>query len=121
MTPDAETAIAAFADQVHDLLHERALSIGAIDVAVEVNDLHVDGEVLFGSGPDIGFTLDAEAGACSYCELVPPDSEQWLDARCDGFDVLGLPAGAAGDEARRAAALELLQGLLDARRPLLKR
>lgn len=116
-----ELAVEAFADAVHDLLHARAQSIGAIDVAVERNDLHVDGEVLFGEGPDIGFTLDTAAGTCAYCELVPPDSERWLEgAERDGFDVAATDPGPAGDEERSEAALELLQGLLDARRPLLR-
>lgn len=119
--PARERAIEAFADALHDLLQARALSIGAIDVAVECNDGHVDGEVLFGEGPDIGFTLDAAAGTCAYCELVPPDSERWLDgAPHDGFAIAELAPGPTGDEARAAAALELLRGLLDARRPLLR-
>lgn len=119
--PARELAVEAFADAVHDLLHARAQSIGAIDVAVERNELHVDGEVLFGEGPDLGFTLDAVAGTCAYCELVPPSSERWLEgAERTGLDVARIDAGPGGDEARAAAALELLQGLLDARRPLIR-
>ena len=122
MTPDpaAAAALDAFADAVHDLLHERALSIGAIDVAVEVNDDHLDGEVLFGAGPDIGFTLDTAARTCAYCELVPPDSERWLDDSAITLDPLEAPAGAPGADRRAELALALLQGLLDARRPLLR-
>ena len=114
-------ALDAFADQLHELLHERALSVGLIDIAVEVNDGHVDGELLFGEGPDMGFTLDARAGACRFCELVPPDAERWLDEELEGIAVLDLDPGAAGDEDRRGVALQLLRALLDARRPLLQR
>jgi hypothetical protein len=114
-------ALDAFADEVHSLLHERALSLGVIDVAVEVDEPHLDGELLFADGPDMGFTFDSQAGTCSYCELVPPDSERWLEERVESLQVLSLPAGEAGDEARREAALALLQGMLDARRPLLRR
>jgi hypothetical protein len=117
----SEAALEAFADAVHDLLHERALSIGVIDISVERNELHLDGELLFGIGPDMGFSLDARLGECRYCELVPPDSERWLDEVRGDLLVLDADAGEAGDELRRAAALELLQGVLDARRPLLHR
>ncbi len=114
-------AIDAFADALHDLLHERALSIGLIDIGVEVNDGHVDGELLFGSGPDMGLTVDAAAGTCSFCELVPPDSERWLDEPLTGLDITGVAPGPDGDDARRALALQLLRAMLDARRPLLQR
>lgn len=119
--PAPDRAVEAAADAIHDLLHERALSIGAIDIAVERNELHVDGEVLFGEGPDMGFTIDAVAGTCAYCELLPPDSERWLEgAERGGLDLVAIEPGPAGEPARTAIALEVLRGLLDARRPLLR-
>jgi hypothetical protein len=114
-------ALAVFADAMYDLLHERAQSIGILDISIEPNDLHLDGELMFSTGPDIGFSLDARLGECRYCELLPPDAEQWLDEVRGDLLVLEAAPGAEGDELRCAAALELLQGLLDARRPLLKR
>lgn len=121
MSEQHAAALDAFAEALQDLLEARALSIGVIDIAVELNDLHLDGEILFNDSPDMGFTLDAREGAVAYCELLPPDSERWLDERVEGLRVLDLPRGEAGSEQRAAAALALLQGLLDARRPLLKR
>lgn len=114
-------ALDAFADAVYDLLHERAQSVGILDISIEPNELHLDGELMFSTGPDIGFSLDARLGECRYCELLPPDAERWLDEVRGDLLVLEAALGADGDELRRAAALELLQGLLDARRPLLKR
>ncbi len=106
---------AGLADAIHDLLHDRAQSIGAIDIGVEVNGTYVDGEVLFGDGgPDMGFAVDAATGACAFCELVPPDSERWLDEHALALEL------AAGEESHAAAALVLLRGLLDARRTLLR-
>lgn len=110
-------AIDAFADALYDLLHERAQSIGVLDIALEVNDWHVDGELMFSSGPDMGFTLDSRAGEARYCELLPGAQEAWLDER--RADVAVLDAG--DDDQRRAVALEVLDGLLAARRPLLRR
>ncbi len=110
-------ALDAFADALYDLLHERAQSIGILDIGIELNGWHVDGELMYSTGPDMGFTLDARSGECRYCELLPGNTEAWLD------EVRGdlLVLDAEGDELRRAVALELLAGLLDARRPLLKR
>jgi hypothetical protein len=121
VTDHQRRALDAFADAMYDLLHERAQSIGILDISIEANDLHLDGELLFSTGPDIGFSLDARLGECRYCELLPPDAEQWLDEVRGDLLVLEVGVGEDGDELRQAAALELLQGLLDARRPLLKR
>lgn len=118
-TPDAAAGLERIADALHDLLHARALSIGLLEVAVEVNDWYIDGEALFTEGPDIGFSLDVQDGDCRYCELLGDSDEQWLEHQVTGLD----PAAAdrAGDEARTALAITVLDGLLTARRPLLKR
>lgn len=123
MTADATPAAAqtealdAFADALYDLLHERAQSIGILDIGIELNGWHVDGELMYSTGPDMGFTLDARSGECRYCELLPGNKEEWLEGVRGDLLVLD----AEGEELRRAVALELLAGLLDARRPLLKR
>lgn len=109
--------IDAFADALYDLLHERAQSIGILDIGIELNGWHVDGELMYSMGPDMGFTLDTRIGECRYCELLPGDKETWLEGVRGDLLVLD----AEGEELRRAVALELLAGLLDARRPLLKR
>lgn len=111
------SALDPFADALYDLLHERAQSIGVLDIAIEVNGDHLDGELMFSNGPDMGFTLDSRAGECRYCELLTDQRESWLE------EVRGdlLVLESASDELLRAAALELLDGLLAARRPLLKR
>ena len=116
-TQHQATALDAFADAMYDLLHERAQSIGILDISIEVNGWHLDGELLATDGPDMGFSLDARTGECRYCELLDGERERWLD------DVRGdlLVLDAEADELRRAVALELLDGLLTARRPLLKR
>lgn len=115
--PTQAEALDAFADALYDLLHERAQSIGILDIGIELNGWHVDGELMYSTGPDMGFTLDSRSGECRYCELLPGDNEAWL-AEVRG-DLLVLDA--EGEELRSAVALELLNGLLDARRPLLKR
>jgi hypothetical protein len=109
-------AIDAFADATYDLLHERAQSIGVLDIAVEVNGWHVDCELLFGSGPDMGFSLDTRSGECRYCRLLDGATERWLDEVRGDLLVLDAP----DEELLGAAALELLDGLLAARRPLLR-
>lgn len=116
-TPAQAEAISSFTDALYDLLHERAQSIGLLDIGLELNGWHVDGELMYSSGPDMGFTLDARSGECRYCELLAGDKETWLD------EVRGdlLVLDSESDELRRAVALELLDGLLAARRPLLKR
>jgi len=109
-------AIDRFADALYDLLHERAQSIGLLDIGIERNDWHVDGELLFTTSPDMGLSLDAAAGVCRYCELVDDADERWLDeTRSD------LPVLEGDDAALRDLALLVLDGLLAARRPLLKR
>jgi len=110
------TAIDTFVDALYDLLHGRAQSISAIDLSLEVNGWHVDGEVLFAKGPDIGISLDTREGECRYCELLEGDQERWLDVVQGDLHVLDNP----GSELLEAAALALLDGLLTARRPLLR-
>ena len=111
-------AIDAFAEAVYELMRVRASSLGALDIDVDVDGWHVDGEVLFSSGPDMGFSVDALAGVAVFCELLGDDGERWFDEQVEGIDVLG----ARGEEAAlEAHALAVLDGLLAARRPLLKR
>lgn len=116
-TPRHVQAIDEFADTLYDLLHARAQSIGILDISLEVNGFHLDGELMFSKGPDLGLSLDARSGECRYCELLGDRGERWLD------EVRGdlLVLDAEGGEVREAIALELLDGLLAARRPLLKR
>ena len=115
MNDTPASALDAFADALYDLLHARAQSIGMLDVGIEINGSHLDGEILFSSGPDIGFSLDSTSGECRYCELLDGSRERWLD------EVRGdlLVLDAASEELLAAAALELLDGMLAARRPLL--
>lgn len=122
MVPDQPTreqaqVIDSVADALYDLLHARAQSIGILDIALEVNDFHVDAELLFGHGPDLGLSLDSRAGECRYCELLDGGRERWLD-EVRG-DLLVLDAHA--EDVIEAIVLEVLDGLLDARRPLLRR
>lgn len=110
-------ALGAFADALYDLLHERAQSIGILDVALEVNGWHVDCELLFGSGPDLGLSLDGRSGECRYCELLEGRRERWLDEVRGDLLVLDAP----GPQVLEAAAHEVLDGLLAARRSLVRR
>lgn len=116
--PSTEQArcIEAAADEIYDLVHERAQSLGVLDVAIEVNDWYVDGELLFAAGPDVGFSLDARSGECRYCELLPDSRERWLEEVRGDLLVLDRPSA----DVLRAVALELLAGVLAARRPLLR-
>ena len=115
--PTQAAAIEQFVDALYDLLHERAQSIGLLDIALEINGWHVDGELMYSSGPDMGLSLDTRSGECRYCQLLGDQREQWLD-EVRG-DLLVLSA-AHDPEFERAAALEVLDGLLAARRPLLR-
>ena len=116
-TPTQAQVVDEFADTLYDLLHARAQSIGILDIALEVNDFHVDGELMFSTGPDLGLSLDVRIGECRYCELLDGGKERWLDEVRGDLRVLDADT----DEVREAIALELLDGLLAARRPLLKR
>ena len=109
-------AIDDLVDALYDLLHARAQSIGAMDVGLEVNGWHVDGELMFTNGPDMGLSLDTRTGECRYCELVGDAQERWLD-EVRG-DLYVLDGGSS--ELLEAVSLELLDGLLAARRPLLR-
>lgn len=115
-TPAQAQAIDAFADAVYDLLHERAQSIGILDIGIEVDGWHLDSELMFSTGPDLGFTVDLRAGEARYCQLLDGSKERWLDEVRGDLLVLDFQ----GTELLRAAALELLDGLLAARRPLLR-
>lgn len=106
-------ALDAFLDVLYDLLHERAHSVGLLDIGLELNEGHVDGELLFTTSPDMGLSLEVATGTCRYCELVGDDAERWLDVVRDGIAAVGDAA------ALRESALVVLDGLLAARRPLL--
>lgn len=109
-------AIDRLVDALYDLLHKRAMSIGLLDIAIEADGFHIDCELLFGEGPDMGCTIDSRVGSARYCELIGEDSERWLeDGAIDGLDVYG-----ARQEEIAELALLVLSGLLDARRPLLR-
>jgi hypothetical protein len=112
-------AIEAFADALYELLEERSQSLGIIDVALEVDGWFVDAELVFAKGPDIGLSLHAGAGECRFCELVGSEAERWLEESgvVEGIDVLD-DSDVDGDRER---ALRVLNGMLDARRPLLTR
>lgn len=117
-TPAQSELIEAWATTMFELLEERALSIGLLDIGLEVDGWNVDVELLFTSNPDMGLTIDARSGAAQVCELLGDDEERWIDdARVEELDVLG----AHDVDAPREVALRVLQALLDARRPLLTR
>lgn len=108
-------AIDRFADSLGQLLEQRALSIGLVDLSLEVDGWFVDCELLFGSVPDMGISVDVQHGVARFCELLGDDAEQWLEHTVGNLPVLD----ARGEEERREIALAVLGGLLDARRPLL--
>lgn len=103
-----DDVLAALADDVQELLESRAQSIGAIDVAVEINPPYIDGEVLFGEQPDMGFSFDTNSGECRYCELVGDSQERWIED--NGHDTRNDEVGSVAEA--------ILRGLLDARRIL---
>ena len=108
-------AIDRFADSLGELLEKRALSIGLVDVAVEVDGWFVDCELMFSVDPDMGISVDVQRGAARYCELVGDSDERWLEHQVSNLPILG----ARGEDERREIALAVLAGVLDARRPLL--
>jgi hypothetical protein len=108
-------AIDRFAEALGELLEKRALSVGLVEVAVEVDGWFIDSEVMFSTDPDMGISVDVQRGVARYCELVGEDSERWLDHEVRNLPILE----ARGDEERREIAIAVLGGVLDARRPLL--
>lgn len=116
--PTAQQAdsIERFAEALYELLRERALSWGLLDIGLEVDDWFVDGELMFATGPDMGFSLNLAVGAGRVCELIGTDHERWLEATIDD---LRLPEPGDADSLR-AQVLSVLDGVLDARRPLLR-
>lgn len=110
-------AIDRFADSLGELLEKRALSIGMVEVGLEVDGWYVDCELLFATGPDMGISVDVQRGVARYCELVGDSDERWLDHLVENLPILG----ARGTEERHEIAVAVLTGMLDARRPLLPR
>ena len=102
-----------FPDVLYDLLCARAQSIGVIDIVFDADDSFVDAEITFSAGPGIGFSIDLAAGVCQYCELIAESEERWLG---DRIEQLAVESGEAGD--LQDAALEVLNGMLAARRSL---
>lgn len=105
------------ADRLHELLCAMVRSWGMLDVGVEVDGHHVDAELLFAVGPDMGLTLDVSSGGCRYCELPDDESERWLEH--DDVIIGGLSETATNAELEALLA-PVLDGLLAARRPLLR-
>lgn len=109
-------AIEQLTDTLYELLRARALSIGLMDIEVEAAGWLVEGELLFTSGPDFGFSLDLRTGTCRYCELVEEVGERWCEPPLTGLQLATSP-----DEAQlHELSLAVLNGVLDARRPLLR-
>lgn len=104
--------IEKLADEIASLLDSRALSIGLVDIAVSVDELFIDCELIFATAPDMGISVDTQQGAALYCMLIGVDSEQWLDHTVTNL----LDINSESEQA-----LKILDGLLDARRPLLKK
>ena len=109
-------AIERFADAVYALLSERALSWGVVDISIEADGWYVDGELLFAAGPDMGFSVHTGAGEARFCVLVDERSERWTDDVCSGLAVIA----ARDDDELRPHVLAVLDGVLAARRPLLR-
>ncbi|MCW2962259.1 MAG: hypothetical protein JWM90_2646 [Thermoleophilia bacterium] len=113
--PSLDDRVDAFADALYDLLQQRALSWGLVDIGMETDGSNIDCELLFGSDPDMGFSVDVSNGVARFCKLVGEDKEEWLDETLANLDILG----AANDEELAARALDVANGVLAARRPLL--
>jgi hypothetical protein len=100
--------IERFADALHDRLCRYARSWGLVDISIETHDAHIDGELLFATGPDIGFTIDMSVGVSRYCELIGDTDERWLECDVVGIDAaVDLQVGRVTDgilAARRLAA-----------------
>ncbi|MCW2949522.1 MAG: hypothetical protein JWN41_535 [Thermoleophilia bacterium] len=107
--------VEAFAEALYELLQGRALSLGVVDIALEVDGWFVDVELMFATGPDMGASVHVGVGEARFCELVGADDERWLEHEIAGLVVLA----ASTSEDLAAQALLVLQGVLDARRPLL--
>lgn len=116
LSPVAQQALVAYAESLYELLCKRAQSWGLIDIAVDVNGQCIDGELMFSKGPDMGFVFDVSTSVCKYCQLVGDNAETWLPVKRTGLDVVGVK----NDAEMRERVLELMDGVLEARRPLLK-
>ncbi|MCW2955990.1 MAG: hypothetical protein JWO69_859 [Thermoleophilia bacterium] len=114
-SPASTDPVELFADALYELLQQRALSWGLVDVGMDVDGGNIDCELMFGTDPDMGFSIDARDGVCRYCVLVGDDAERWLDDALTGLDIIG----ARTEEQRADVALVVANGVLDARRPLL--
>lgn len=113
----APESLDLLADALYDLLSARARSIGVMDIQIDATWPWLDVELLFTNGPDIGLSLDALDGICSYCVMQGDAEELWLEADIGG---LRLTAEVVDGEAHADMALRMLDGLLAARRPLLR-
>lgn len=107
------SAIEAFADAVYELMSKRAASWGVLDVEIQTEDWLVEGELLFDSGVDMGFSYDARQAQCRYCVLPSGDADPvWLDADASDLQVLQR----TDPDSLAEPALALCNGLLAARR-----
>ena len=100
------------ADVIYEYMCRFAGSWGLVDIAVEANGAHIDGELIFAIGADMGFTVDMAAATCHFCMLEGADSERWLD---DVLTDVTFPVSADAD-AHSEQAKRIADGLLAARR-----
>jgi hypothetical protein len=114
-TAKQSDTVEEFAEAFYGLLQSRALSLGVVDIALEVDGWYVDTELMFATGPDMGISVHAGLGEARFCELLGTDGEEWADVTLEGVDVLG----SKGADEQTAVALLVLEGVLDVRRPLL--
>jgi len=107
-----EVELEACADALYKVLSKRASSYDALDVEVTVNDGHVDAEMSFTAGPDIGVTIDIVAGTAQFCTLVGDNDEVWSEEPVTGLALIGV----SGEQLAESL-LTVVRGMLDLRRP----
>ncbi|MBC7644928.1 MAG: hypothetical protein H7123_07360 [Thermoleophilia bacterium] len=107
-----EVDLEACADALYKLLSKRASSYDALDVEVTVNDGHVDAEMSFSAGPDIGVTIDVALGTAQFCTLVGENDEVWSEEPLTGLTLIGV-----SEEQLTESLKHVVRGMLDLRRP----
>jgi len=118
-SPAQNAVLDRFADELYTLLTKRAASWGLLDIEVEQDEWLVEGELMFESGPDMGFSVNALTASCQYCVLPPDDDSEvvWLEELVAELHVLHA---SAADEVQELV-MAVANGVLAARRPLLPR